>query len=157
PLTPEQLEWQERIASLADKEIAPRAETADRTRSYPEASIDALRREGLLGLRLGKEHGGLGGDLVTTWPGVGGIAKRCPSAAMCYKMHLEAAEVICRIATPDQVERFLRPMGRGEVLATVAGSETWGDGDNWSSVRRFSPVARVDGGYRLDNVRKSYV
>jgi isovaleryl-CoA dehydrogenase len=157
PLTDDQLEWKDRVAALAAKEIAPNAEATDRLRAYPAASIDALRREGLLGLRLSKEHGGIGADLLTTCLVVEEIAKKCPSTAMCYKMHLEASEVISRIATPGQVERFLRPMARGAVLATVAGSETWGDGDNWTSVRRFSPVAKVEGGYQIDNVRKSYV
>src|SRR5437667_8268675 len=157
PLTDDQGEWKERVTALAAKEIGPKAGDTDRNRAYPAESIDALRCEGLLGLRLSKEHGGLGAGLLTTCLVVEEIAKKCPSTAMCFKMHLEASEVISRIATPDQVERFLRPMGRGEVLATVAGSETWGEGDNWTSVRRFSPVARAGGGYRIDNVRKSYV
>ena len=113
PLTNEQAEWRERVAALAQKEIAPRAEPADESRSYPAASIDALRREGLLGLRLSKEHGGLGADLLTTCLIVEEVAKKCPSTAMCYKMHLEAAEVISRTARPEQVERFLKPMARG--------------------------------------------
>ena len=157
PFSAEQLAWKERVAALAAEEIGPKAAAVDRLRAYPAESIDALRREGLLGLRLAKEQGGLGAGLLTTCLVVEEIAKKCPSTAMCYKMHLEASEVISRIATPDQIERFLRPMGRGEVLATVAGSETWGDGDNWTSVRRFSPVTRVEGGYRIENVRKSYV
>ncbi len=157
PLSPAQLEWKDRIAGLAGRELAPRAEAADRNGTYPVDSIDALRREGLLGLRLSPEHGGLGADLLTTCIVVEELAKKCPSTSMCYKMHLEASEVICRNATPGQVERFLKPMGRGEVLATVAGSETWTDGNNWTSARQFSPVSKVDGGYQIENVRKSYV
>jgi alkylation response protein AidB-like acyl-CoA dehydrogenase len=43
------------------------------------------------------------------------------------------------------------------VLATVAGSESQGEGDNWSSVPTFTAVQKVPGGYQLDGVRKSYV
>src|SRR5437870_1354700 len=103
PLTDDQREWKERVAALAAKEIAPNAEATDSLRAYPAASIDALRREGLLGLRLSKDHGGLGADLLSTCLIVEEIAKKCPSTAMCYKMHLEASEVISRIATPGQV------------------------------------------------------
>jgi alkylation response protein AidB-like acyl-CoA dehydrogenase len=76
---------------------------------------------------------------------------------MCYKMHLEAAEILCRIPTPYQVEHFVEPMARGEVFTTVAGGESWGAGDNWSSSQNVSHVDKVPGGYQIDRVRKSYV
>jgi alkylation response protein AidB-like acyl-CoA dehydrogenase len=137
--------------------VAPHAETVDKQRRYPTESLQALKREGLWGLRVSKAHGGLGADLLTTCLIVEEIAKRCASTAMCYKMHLEAAEVICRIPTEEQIRHILAPMARGEVFATVAGSESWGAGDNWTSARSFSAVRKVDGGYQLDGIRKSYV
>lgn len=156
-LTQEQQDWQQRIAEIADREIAPHAEKTDRERRYPRESLNALREAGLWGLRVSREHGGLGADLVTTCIIVEEIARRCPSTAMCYKMHLEAAEAICRIPTATQVRNLIEPMGRGEVFATVAGSESWGNGDNWTSSRSFSSVKKVAGGYQLDDIRKSYV
>ena len=157
PLTKEQQDWKDRAADIAQRELAPRAEDTDRKSQYPKESLDALRAEGLWGLRVSKEYGGLGADLVTTCLIVEELAKKCPSTAMCYKMHIEASEVINRIATPHQVERFIKPMAKGEVFTTVAGSETWKDGDNWTTSRDFSPIQEVDGGYRLDGIRKSYV
>ncbi len=157
PLTQEQQDWKARVADLADREIAPHAEGVDKHRRYPTDSLQALKREGLWGLRVSKAHGGLEADLVTTCLIVEEIAKRCPSTAMCYKMHLEAAEAICRIPTDEQVQQIIEPMATGEVFATVAGSESWGNGDNWTSARSFSAVRPVDGGYQLNDIRKSYV
>jgi alkylation response protein AidB-like acyl-CoA dehydrogenase len=157
PLNREQQEWKDRAADIAERELAPRAAESDEKRQYPAESLEALRREGLWGLRVSKEHDGLGADLLTTVLIVEELAKKCPSTAMCYKMHLEAAEVICRIPTDYQVEHFIKPMARGEVFTTVAGSETWTDGDNWTSSRNFAPVKKVDGGYQIDGARKSYV
>jgi alkylation response protein AidB-like acyl-CoA dehydrogenase len=157
PLTQAQQDWQRRIADIADREVAPHADAVDKHRQFPQASLQALQREGLWGLRVAKEHGGLGADLVTTCIIVEEIAKRCPSTAMCYKMHLEASEVLCRMPTPHQVQHIVAPMARGEVFATVAGSESWSSGDNWTSSRSFSAVRKVDGGYHLDGIRKSYV
>jgi alkylation response protein AidB-like acyl-CoA dehydrogenase len=137
--------------------LAPRAEETDRSGRYPKESLEALRDAGLWGLRASKEHGGEGADLLSTVLVVEELAKKCPSTAMCYKMHLEASELICRVPTEDQVERFVRPLARGEVLATVAGSETWTDGDNWTSTRAFSPVTPQGDAYVVENVRKSYV
>lgn len=157
PFTEEQVSLKERAAEVAARALAPRAEQTDRTGTYPQESLDALRDAGFWGLRASKEHGGQGADLLSTLLVVEELAKKCPSTAMCYKMHLEAAELICRVPTDEQVERFVRPLARGEVLATVAGSETWTDGDNWTSTRAFSPVSANEDGYRIENVRKSYV
>ena len=157
PLTKEQRDWRDRAAELARRELEPRAADTDRKSRYPEESLDALKAEGLWGLRVSKEYGGLGADLVTTCLIVEELAKQCPSTAMCYKMHIEASEVINRIPTEDQVERFIKPMAQGDVFTTVAGSETWRDGDNWTTSRDFSPVEKVEGGYQLDGIRKSYV
>ena len=150
PLTQEQQDWQARAAAIAERDVAPHAEAVDKHRRYPTESLQALKREGLWGLRVSKAHGGLGADLLTTCLIVEEIAKRCASTAMCYKMHLEAAEVICRIPTEEQMRHILAPMARGEVFATVAGSESWGAGDNWTSARSFSAVRKVDGGYQLE-------
>ncbi len=66
PLTKEQQDWKDRAADIARRELAPRAEDTDRKSRYPQDSLDALKAEGLWGLRVSKEYGGLGADLVTT-------------------------------------------------------------------------------------------
>ena len=157
PLTQQQQDWQQLAADIAARELSPRAEETDRTGRYPKESLDALRREGLWGLRVSKEHGGLGADMLTTCLVVEELSKKCPSTAMCYKMHLEAAEIICRIPTTYQIEHFVEPMAKGEVFSTIAGGESQGEGDNWNSAQTASHVDKVSGGYQINNVRKSYV
>jgi alkylation response protein AidB-like acyl-CoA dehydrogenase len=156
-LTKQQQEWQERVADTAARELAPRAAEVDRESRYPQESLDALKAAGLFALRVSREHGGFGEDMLTTSIIVEELSKKCPSTAMCYKMHLEAAEIICRIPTPYQVEHFVEPMARGEVFTTIAGGESQGEGDNWNSAQTASHVDRVEGGYQINGVRKSYV
>jgi isovaleryl-CoA dehydrogenase len=158
PLTEEQQTWKARVAALAARDIGPRAEEADRAARFPKESLEALRKEGLWGLRVSKAHGGLGADTLTTCLVVEELAKQCPSTAMCYKMHLEACELISRVPTPHQVEHLVKPLANGEVFATVAGGESSGAGDNWvPNALAVSTVTKVPGGYQLDKVRKSYV
>jgi isovaleryl-CoA dehydrogenase len=159
PLTRTQQEWQERTADLAAHKIGPHAADCDRQAQYPQASLEALREAGLWALRTPAAYGGLGADLLTTCLVVEEIAKKCPSTAMCYKMHLEASEVVNRIPTPYQLERFVKPLARGEVFATVAGGESAGiTGTDWRpTAMDVSTFKRVDGGFHIDNVRKSYV
>ena len=158
-LTSDQLEWQQRVAELAEREIGPRAAEYDRKAQFPKESLAALGELGLWALRVDKEHGGLGGDMVTTCLIVEEIAKKCPSTAMCYKMHLESVEAVSRIPTALQLQRFIEPLTRREVFAAAAGGESRGQsGRDWRPVSApDAPLPRVEGGLRLDNIRKSYV
>lgn len=158
PLTPEQHAWQERVAAVAAREIGPRAAETDRAARFPTVSLEALRREGLWGLRVAQAHGGLGADALTTCLVVEEIAKHCPSTAMCYKMHLEACELLSRMPTASQVDHLVTPLAHGEVFATVAGGESAGAGNNWvPNALAVSTVTKGPGGYQLDQIRKSYV
>jgi len=158
-LTHEQQEWKDDVADLAEKEIAPRAEEYDRLAKFPQESLDALRDAGLLGLRVSKEHGGLGADFLTTCLVVEEIAKKCPSTAMCYKMHLESVEAVSRIPTALQVEKFVKPLAQKKIFAAAPGGESRGQsGTDWRPISApETPLKIVDGGFVLNNLRKSYV
>jgi len=158
-LTHEQQEWKDGVAALAEKEIAPRAEEYDRLAKFPQESLDALRDAGLLGLRVSKEHGGLGADFLTTCLVVEEIAKKCPSTAMCYKMHLESVEAVSRIPTALQVEKFVKPLAQKKIFAAAPGGESRGQsGTDWRPISApETPLKIVDGGFVLNNLRKSYV
>ena len=90
PLTKHQLDWQERAREIADKELAHRAAEVDRLGQFPKDSLDALRKEGLWGLRVDKEHGGLGEDMVTTCVIVEELSKKCPSMGMANDVAYQA-------------------------------------------------------------------
>src|SRR5271167_1343888 len=122
PMTSEQHEWAARAADLAQRELAPRAAETDRSGTFPSDGLDALKREGFWGLRVSRDHGGLGADLLSAVLVTEALAKRCASTSLCYKMHLEASELVARIGTPDQTERMVRPIVSGDALFTVAGS-----------------------------------
>ena len=157
PLTKHQLDWQERARDIAARELAHRAAEVDRLGQFPTESLEALREEGLWGLRVDKEHGGLGEDMVTTCVIVEELSKKCPSTAMCYKMHLEGVEILSRIPTDYQVEKFVKPLAKGEIFSAAAGGESAGAGDDWTPVGTLAAITKVSGGYQLDGIRKAYV
>lgn len=157
PLTKHQLDWQERARDIAARELAHRAEETDRLGQFPTDSLEALKKEGLWGLRVDKEHGGLGEDMVTTCVIVEELSKKCPSTAMCYKMHLEGVEILSRIPTEYQVKKFVEPLARGEVFSAAAGGESAGAGDDWTPVNTLAAITKVPGGYQIDGLRKAYV
>ena len=159
PLTSEQLEWKERAVGIAERDIGPRATYYDREAEFPQESLNALRDAGLWSIRVPQKYGGLGLDLVTTCLIVEEVSKKCPSTAMCYKMHLEAVEAISQIPTQYQLKRYIEPLLRGEMFAAAPGGEPHGKtGDDWTPVRQtVSTLPRVEGGLQIDHVRKSYV
>ena len=159
PLTSKQLEWKERAVGIAERDIGPRATYYDREAEFPQESLNALRDAGLWSIRVPQKYGGLGLDLVTTCLIVEEVSKKCPSTAMCYKMHLEAVEAISQIPTQYQLKRYIEPLLRGEMFAAAPGGEPHGKtGDDWTPVRQtVSTLPRVEGGLQIDHVRKSYV
>ncbi|MBV1930715.1 MAG: acyl-CoA/acyl-ACP dehydrogenase [Porticoccaceae bacterium] len=157
PLNKEQQELKDLAAQLANTELAPRAAETDKTGMFPRASLDGLKTSGLWGLRVSREHGGLGADLLSTCLVVEELAKKCASTAMCYKMHIEAAELMSRMPSEYQAEHFVKKIATGEILCTVAGGETSGGGGDWVPGMVLSSVEKGSDGYILDNVRKSYV
>ncbi len=157
PLTSNQNEWAERAAVIADRELAPRAAEIDRTGTFPSEGLEILKREGFWKLRVSREHGGLEEDLLTTVLVTEILAKRCASTSLCYKMHLEASELVARVGTLDQIDRLVRPIVSGDALYTVAGSEVAGRGGAFAPSNAMSAVTPDGDGFRVETVRKSYV
>ena len=93
--------------------------------------------------------------MVTTCLIVEEISKKCPSTAMCYKMHLEAVEAISQIPTNYQLKRYIEPLLKGEVFAAAPGGEPAGKtGDDWTPVpQTVTTLSRVQGGLHIDHVR----
>ncbi|MDD5329752.1 MAG: acyl-CoA/acyl-ACP dehydrogenase [Sulfuricella sp.] len=108
---------------IAATVVAAEAEAVDREAHWPEKSIHALLAAGLGGLMVPREHGGLGQGLFGLARVCEALGKECASTAICFGMHGVGTAVIAAKATPDQVERYLVPIGRGEHLTTLALSE----------------------------------
>ncbi|MSQ15063.1 MAG: acyl-CoA dehydrogenase [Dehalococcoidia bacterium] len=70
---------------------------------------------------------------------------------MCFKMHLEALNPLAHLATPNQAERFLRPIAQGQLFMSVAANEP-------ATGRPMQSLARpVEGGFLVDKAEKAFV
>lgn len=99
------------------------AEEVDRDARWPEEGIRALLSAGLGGLVVPAEAGGHGHGLLALVRVCEALGAHCPSTALCFGMHCVGSAVIAGKATPDQRERYLEPIVRGEHLTTLALSE----------------------------------
>ena len=156
PLSEVQQEWLGRAEAIAAEVLAPNAAAADRDGAFPQMQLDALREAGFFGLRADPKHGGVGEGLLTACLVTEALAKACPSTALIYKMHLESIEMISRAPTDQQSEEVVPRLASGEWLSTVAGSESGHQGGAWAGAPKSS-VEKVEGGYEVTNIRKSFV
>jgi alkylation response protein AidB-like acyl-CoA dehydrogenase len=140
-------------AAVADADLAPRAAAVDRDGTFPKDGIAALGARGLLGLNVSKEHGGLGEGLRTAAAAIDQIARRCPSTAMVYLMHL--CGVACYAAVPDKTSPLLRAAAAGRHLSTLAFSEKGSRSHFWAPVSRASANGS-DGAVQI-SAQKSFV
>ena len=139
-------------AAVADRDLAPRAAEVDREAAFPSASIAALGAQGLLGLNVPKEHGGLAQGPRTAAAVIDELAQRCPSTAMVYLMHL--CGIACYAAAPGKTAPLLAAAAAGRHLSTLAFSETGSRSHFWAPVSRATGSG--NGAARI-SARKSFV
>jgi alkylation response protein AidB-like acyl-CoA dehydrogenase len=124
------------------------AVSVDADARFPEETIAALTKAGLMGLTLPEEIGGLGAGPVEFVEVVRQIASRCPASAMVFLMHVCAARVTLT-GTPGGSSDALRGMADGSNLSTLAFSEKGSRSHFWA------PVSQISDG-RI-SARKSFV
>ena len=143
----------EQAAEVAERVLAPNAERVDQEAEWPSASMTALGEAGLLALHVPRRLGGHEQGLLALAVVTEELGQACSSSAMCFGMHSIATKVLAAKATPDQEERFLKPIAAGKHITSLALSEP-GTGVHFF-MPRSTYVAEAEG-YRLDG-EKSFV
>jgi alkylation response protein AidB-like acyl-CoA dehydrogenase len=97
----------------------PRANEQD----FPEHNIRALAAEGLLGMKIPCEYGGLGLDTLNATYAVEQIARIAPATAFVLLLHTLTANRIAKAGTVYQKRKYL-PLISCEALGASAWSES---------------------------------
>lgn len=150
-LATEQRSIVDTIRSTTEEAITPYAERTDAESRFPVESMDALRREGFMGLLVAKEYGGMGEDLRTMVAVVEEIATVCSSTALCYVLHL--AGVSTYTAARPPAEDLLRATANGEHVSTLALGEFGSRSHFWAPMSQ----AEHRNGKVLLNASKAFV
>jgi alkylation response protein AidB-like acyl-CoA dehydrogenase len=121
-------ETQRQIVDLAREfartKIEPHAAEWDRTRHFARDVIDELGRLGFLGMCTPEEYDGMGLDTPTYLLALEELAAADASIAVSVAIHNAIpTTMLVRHGSPEQKQRWLRPMARGELLAGFALSE----------------------------------
>ncbi len=139
------LELIEKVASTATAENATAVDGGD----FPQATIDAMREAGLLGLISATDVGGMGQGPRAAATVVERLARECASSAMVVCMHYAGTAVI--EAYGDEATR--RDIAEGRHLSTLAFSEAGSRSHFWAPL---STATRTPEGIQL-NAKKSWV
>ncbi len=138
---------------VAREVIAPRAAEVDREAQYPEDYFQAFKRADLLGLTLPKEAGGSDAGTLALGVAIEEVAKVDCSAGLMLLLSSLPTHTIKFFGTPEQQERFIGPVARGEIKAAFCLTEP----DTGSDVGNLSTRAERDGDEWVITGQKQYI
>jgi alkylation response protein AidB-like acyl-CoA dehydrogenase len=137
---------------FAERELAPRAATADEEEAFVEAQWRLLAEQGWAVMTMPEEHGGGGLGALANAVVLRELARACAATAVTLSVHAGlAGQAILRFGTDDQQRRYLPRMASGEWLGAYALSEA-GSGSDAASLR-CAATPDGAGGFVLDGTK----
>jgi alkylation response protein AidB-like acyl-CoA dehydrogenase len=143
-LSPELVELQATVRKLAQNRVAPRAREIDETEEYPQDLFELFVDAGLTGLCIPEDLGGSGAGILGLTLAIEEVAKYSNAAALMLLLTRLATGPVMIAGSPEQQQRYVRPIATGEARAAFglsepqAGSDVMGirtkarpDGDDW--------------------------
>lgn len=145
----------EQIRRFAAQEIAPHAHAFDEAESFPIELYKTAAEAGLLGIGYPEEYGGSGGDvshiLVASEEMI--LAGKSVGATVGLGSHGIGIPPILAFGTPEQKEKFVRPVLAGEKISALAITEP----DTGSDVAGIRTRAVRDGDHYIVNGAKTFI
>jgi alkylation response protein AidB-like acyl-CoA dehydrogenase len=122
-ITEEHRSLREMVRKLAEDKIAPRAAEIDETAEFPWDVKEALAETGLLGLHIGEEHGGSGGDTLAFSIMIEEIARVCASSSLIPLVQKLGSMPLIMGASEEMKQRYFPGIASGEDLISYCLSE----------------------------------
>jgi alkylation response protein AidB-like acyl-CoA dehydrogenase len=126
-LTQDQAELITKARSLGARVLAPRAHQHDRDASFPSQNFQEMHREGLLGICIPRQHGGVGADFLTYCLVAAELGRYCGATALSFNMHVcstlwsgSLADDLEMSAADRDAHRLRRQLHYGRILTAGA-------------------------------------
>ncbi|HEY0416820.1 MAG TPA: acyl-CoA dehydrogenase family protein [Gaiellaceae bacterium] len=151
-LSTEQREIQALAREFAATEIEPYAAEWDRAHAFPLELLERLAAVGLLGVCIPEEQGGAGADFVSYVLVLEELSRADAGVGVTVAVHTSACTLpILAFGTPEQVERFVPPLARGEAIGCFALTEPGSGSDAGALV---TSAEREDGGWHVRGTKQ---
>ena len=145
--TEKQKELRATLIELCEKELRANAKRFDDELMFPRRNLELLGEHGFLALTVPEEYGGLGENHVAYSMVCETIARYgCASTAMCYVMHMGAVNAIMLRATPELIDKYIRPLNSGKI-GTLSYSDPETGSHFWYPIS--SGAERSNGGFKV--------
>lgn len=153
--TEEHAQLRANIRRFAEKHIAPHAHTWDEAEEFPRELYRIAGEAELLGISYPSEVGGGGGDVGHAIVASEEMVLHGHSVGACVGLgtHGIALPPIIRLGTPEQKERFVKPVLRGAKVSALAITEPNGGSD----VAAIETKAVRDGEHYVVNGAKTFI
>jgi len=141
PLSPSTLQWQRKARDYAEQELMPYEETAELNEGVIPGAVAARHKARALELGFSRldapvEHGGLALpwlDQVVIWEQLGRVTN-----ALCWSMS-EAHAWMFEACSPEQIERYVKPLMTGRRCECYAITEAQGGSDPGATATTATP------------------
>lgn len=141
------------VNRLAKEKLAPVAEEIDEKGEFPWQVLELFRDNDLLGLQFPEEYGGSAAPILATVIAVEEVARYCGNSASVLNVNSLAAVPILLGGSPEQKEKFLPPLARGDLLGAFALTEP----NTGSDAAGITTKAEADGDHYVVNGRKCFI
>jgi alkylation response protein AidB-like acyl-CoA dehydrogenase len=150
-LTEEQLEFKRSVRRFARDKVAPRAASIDEQSDFPRDLYQLLGNQGLLGLTVPETYGGSGGDLIAACLAAEELGRSSGSFAPRVGVATMIAETIIEGGTPEQIERWVKPIVNGECIPAIALTEPEAGSD---ALSLQTTAIKRDERWRIDGTKR---
>ncbi|TME67490.1 MAG: acyl-CoA dehydrogenase [Chloroflexi bacterium] len=150
-LAPEHASLRAAVRELAQGSVLPHAAEVDRDHRFPEASVDAVKEAGLMGVLIPREYGGAGLDALAFAICIEELAQACASTAVIVDVHTSVGtEPILLFGDEAQKKHWLPRLASGELLGAFALTEP-ASGSDAASLQ--ATARRSGAGYVLNGTK----
>ncbi len=123
-LSKEHVMARELFRKFAETEVKPIAQEVDETERFPRETVEKMKKYGFMGIPFPREAGGQGCDTLTYVLCVEELSRVCGTTGVILSAHTSlGANPIKQFGTPEQIEKYLVPMARGEKLGAFGLTE----------------------------------
>ncbi len=150
-LTEEQQQVKKMVREFAEAEIKPNVMAWDEAQHFPRELFAKMGELGLTGVIFPEEFGGAGMGYVEYATVIEEIARVCGSVGLSIAAHNSlCTNHLYQYGTPDQRQKFVTPLAKGEKLGAWALTEP----DSGSDASGMKTIAvRRDGGWMINGAK----
>ncbi len=119
------------VRDFALKEVAPTAAERDEKEVFDRTIFEKMAGLGLTGIPFPEEDGGVGADFLSYVITVEELSRACAATGVTLSAHISLASwPIFKFGSPEQKERFLRPLAEGSKLGAFGLTEPGSGSDS---------------------------